>query len=198
MDGRSSELVAGDRLIFQISHLIGPLLLSEFDFLDASPVQFFSFVGLIVAMIGLVVLLFPGLSAPLASRFDCSPGVTSVRILRSKEEGAHQRLSAMTSAPRLCPKCGTEIPADAPEGGCPGCLLESGLNLLSDEAVAGGVEPGRVDKPTRAATKSERAAKMLGELGDYELLEEDRSGRSGRGVSRATKESQSHGRVKSH
>jgi len=31
---------------------------------------------------------------------------------------------------RVCPKCGAEIPADAPEGGCPGCLLESGLNRL--------------------------------------------------------------------
>ena len=91
---------------------------------------------------------------------------------------------------RVCPKCGWEIPADAPEGGCPGCLLESGLRLLDDEAVAGGDpsavasakadDPGQVDKPAHAATKSERVAKMLGELGDYELLEE--VGRGGQGV----------------
>jgi len=43
---------------------------------------------------------------------------------------------AMKSALRLCPKCGVEIPADAPEGGCPGCLLKSGLNLLADEEQA--------------------------------------------------------------
>ena len=40
----------------------------------------------------------------------------------------------MISAVRICPKCGAEIPADAPEGGCPGCLLESGLRLLDEEA----------------------------------------------------------------
>src|SRR6516225_7535898 len=39
----------------------------------------------------------------------------------------------MISTLRACPKCGAEIPADAPEEGCRGCLLKSGLNLLADE-----------------------------------------------------------------
>jgi len=39
----------------------------------------------------------------------------------------------MISALKVCPKCGAEIPFDAPEGGCAGCLLESGLNLLARE-----------------------------------------------------------------
>ena len=43
---------------------------------------------------------------------------------------------AMISVVRICPSCGAEIPADAPEGGCPGCLLKSGLNLLADEEQA--------------------------------------------------------------
>ena len=43
---------------------------------------------------------------------------------------------AMINAPRLCPKCGLEIPADAPEGGCPSCLLENGLGLLPNALVA--------------------------------------------------------------
>jgi ribosomal protein L40E len=94
---------------------------------------------------------------------------------------------AMISATRICPKCGAEIPADAPEGGCPGCLLESGLRLLDEEAVAGvdssavaaysaeaaakagsakADDPGHVDKPVRATTRSEHFAELLGELGD--------------------------------
>src|SRR4030095_13331632 len=69
------------------------------------------------------------LSRASASRFNCcSPGVTSDSILRSKKE--RERVSdspAMISARRLCPQCGAEIPSDAPEGGCPCCLLHVGL-----------------------------------------------------------------------
>jgi len=81
----------------------------------------------------------------------------------------------MISALRVCPKCGAEIPADAPEGGCPGCLLESGLNLLAAE------EEATSDlTPKQHATSSERLVEILGQLGDYELLEE--VGRGGQGV----------------
>jgi serine/threonine protein kinase/predicted Zn-dependent protease len=81
----------------------------------------------------------------------------------------------MISALRPCSRCGAEIPADAPEGGCPGCLLESGLRLL---AIEGDDTPNVT--PRHQRTKSERLVKMLGELGDYELLEE--VGRGGQGI----------------
>src|SRR5713101_1127970 len=93
----------------------------------------------------------------------------------------------MTSVLRFCPKCGAEIPADAPEGGCPGCLLATGLGLLPDAPVAAGDNGGSAENVEANAAvaashskKAERAAEMLGELGDYELLEE--VGRGGQGV----------------
>lgn len=95
------------------------------------------------------------------------------------QDGACANDSTVIRVTRICRKCGAKIFSDAPEGLCPRCVLKSAVGNFADASVAGGVDPGQVDRPA-PATKSERAAEMLGELGDYELLEE--VGRGGQGV----------------
>jgi predicted Ser/Thr protein kinase len=46
----------------------------------------------------------------------------------------------MISTPRLCPKCGSEIPSDAPEGDCTFCLLQAGIG--SEEETVHDSTPG--------------------------------------------------------
>ena len=87
---------------------------------------------------------------------------------------------------RACRKCGVKIFSDAPEGLCTGCVLESALGTFT-ETVAGVADSGHFEKvasddavPPSDSKMPARAAKLLGELGDYELLEE--VGRGGQGV----------------
>jgi len=92
----------------------------------------------------------------------------------------------MASVIRVCRKCGATIFSDAPEGLCTGCVLETALGSFPN-VVAGVGDPGASDNlarndvaPTHTNKVPARAAKVLGELGDYELLLE--VGRGGQGV----------------
>src|SRR5215813_10113767 len=103
------------------------------------------------------------------------------------QEGTHENASTMIRVIRICRKCGAKILSDAPEGLCGRCVLKAALGNFADASVAGGVDPGRPSTPSPAdeneapaKKKSASAAELLGELGDYELLEE--VGRGGQGV----------------
>jgi len=92
----------------------------------------------------------------------------------------------MATLIRVCRKCGAKIFSDAPEGLCTGCALESALGRVPG-AVAADAEWVPVEGPLTDDTPVEPhlkttsdLANVLGELGDYELLEE--IGRGGQGV----------------
>ena len=97
---------------------------------------------------------------------------------------------------RICRKCGAKIFSDAPEALCARCVLKIAPAMPPDASVAGvdlsagasakADDPGgmdnfsRDDAPASEAKKGAGAAELLGQLGDYELLEE--VGRGAQGV----------------
>src|SRR5579864_5813795 len=83
---------------------------------------FFLLIFLVVAVLGVVAIWV----------------VFLTRKVKKETPSTPQPASSTQATPKNCPRCGTSMPADSPEGLCPRCLMA--LNLATQTEIPG--EPG--------------------------------------------------------
>src|SRR5437868_7027495 len=118
------------------------------------------------------------------------------KIYQVQDGGVRNDAPVMIRVIRICRNCGAKVFSDAPEGLCTGCVLEAAIGGADDSPAVAPRTPKRREGGSAKADdgdsakkdnanvahdkKTVRAAELLGELGDYELLDE--VGRGGQGV----------------
>ena len=101
------------------------------------------------------------------------------KIYEVQDGGVRRDAPVMIRVIRICRNCGAKVFSDAPEGLCTGCVLEAAIGGAGDSSAVASAkaddrDSGKKDNANAAPGKEKtaRAAELLGELGDYELLEE--------------------------
>src|SRR5438876_1636032 len=120
------------------------------------------------------------------------------KIYQVQDGGAHSDAPVMIRVIRICRNCGAKVFSDAPEGLCTGCVLEAAIGSAGDASAVAAYSAEAAAKAGSANTDDRDSAKkananvahdnkktvgaveLLGELGDYELLDE--VGRGGQGI----------------
>src|SRR6266480_3464085 len=112
-----------------------------------------------------------------------------------QDGGVRNDAPIMIRVIRICRNCGAKVFSDAPEGLCTGCFLEAAIGGAGDSSAVAAysaeaaAKAGSANKEDRDSAKKANAnvahdnkktvgaVELLGELGDYELL--DLVGRGG-------------------
>ena len=74
----------------------------------------------------------------------------------------------MMTTLRHCPQCGAELPADAPDGVCPKCLVQQGFDSQADTA---GEEPGATGAASRPGFVAPSPEELSARFPQFEIVE---------------------------